>query len=1781
MPAFDFIWEVLQACERASASGSRSVCASCPSRCVLPVRLCGAAALPPCSVPLHRCAQNRPQCHTLQPIAPTRRLNSTTSTAIEHSGRRQPSAMSGPFRSGGPFRGVTGTGAAGAPAGSTAAGASAASASAAMPAPSSVPISHSTPSLFTLGQQQQARFSLHHHQQAQMQMQGRAGGGAGIAGAGSVPRSNDAAAYASMSRVGSGGGGGGVGSAGPGSDSPTASVETGEDDDRRSQSQSQSHSHLASAPLGLRASLSGTSLQAGGVGGGDPDLDSPAGMGMGLGLGYFEAEDTEGDGQQHLPQPQRRSHRQRRHNPSSSPTDSDTDLTRPAGGGVRSERSWSEAGSAADSDEDDAGSDIDDQDQRRGLDRSALDLDELASQGGGDRGGGGGGGDDSDSTASGATNASTGGDGSRGGKPSRSGGGSDDGGGGGGWYGQGRSLSNASSVASRFVHLDEEVSLGEQASEDELRRQRKEAAERKRLRDAADQRMPCPPMCGVSWGIHGQLVYFSNLPLLTHYLVTNQRRRAAPHGGATSSAAGPSSLTIDGSDPSSSSGLQVNLLTSPNQLLAAEEVDHEEEENSAWAGAAAMSAAAATAAPSSHPAASQLLIDIDEVLPRSYFDLLKLPYVAAHLGYVVGDDLPEPASLDDYAAAAEGDNEEAEGPPSPAQEELPVAAEEKQQGASSASVAPAVAPAASAPTEDKNAAAGAGATSTADASSSSQAPLLPAVLDLGSIDLESINLTTGGGSSVTTLSGGGSTSAAKVPLQQQQPQQQTLKPSGSMSSLPRGEGSNTQLDELALGYDLLDELDSDGLAGSAFGSGAAGGEDFFSSFFHSTLQLGVVSTSLPAYGVGSAGASATGPSAFVKPGGSNMVPPLPSAMPAASAAVAAPDAANAKSAPSGSTPQRQSSDDAARAAAAGAGAAAASSPAASAAAGAVAPSTATAASAIAGASPGAGSVGGVGGTPALHSWSALSSSLIRSGGLGSVLAPASIVSPGAGVGAGVVGPQSYARRRIRINTSLLIMDCSAVIPVSPGLAGAYVLAGASASEICRTNQSVAAEWGRADLAATWNLAALACSDLVLDRVATPSLTPWSEHPLGGRLAEELIRQYLRIGDVQTVAMLASVFSGAPQCGERGQQALATNQGLLAPLLPSRGAPTVVQWQEIEGAPIVNTYSITGSSGSGATGMHEALAKIRGAGEDQHAVTSAGAGAASVSPPSVNQRRTPSPAVPLPPSASASAGASSSTSVSAGILGGILVAPAHPMSLLASTPDASSRTWGPGSKAARILGAPFAVATVGVGTPSGTGPAGGPLARVLSSAAVSSSYSSGTASPSDSIYNTNANQRLKWKTGPSLPGQGASSSEETRGRAASSVSRQEMQAAEASRIARIAEDGGGPHNNHHAGLAMNSPPSASRSIGATPHGATGGLTPTAASVSADGSTSVTPSGSNTALVTLEGDDAESTSEDETQQQSEQQHPRHQSSPPAFKTGPPPLLHVRVDHVDLYRLLYAEYLYRLGLFAARARLLKGLLDPQVDSMHVLTGFDLAEGLCGINQVCASCGRECGPLSRQDREAEAETQMRLHHQAVAELGSAADGTLVPLAAIPLSPPRCRSCLHAASRCSVCELAVRGVLLCCFVCGHGGHSDHLASWFAAAEREGAAAAVCPTGCGCRCVEEGGLDLYTRAQRKAQREEEAAAAAAAASQRHRSKRHLSKHHSHHASRGSLGGEDADDADRPEGADDSAAAAAHLRALDGELDPSLAGYDRSGLLVESDHTEEQMTHFWNPANTML
>ncbi|CAH3138838.1 unnamed protein product [Porites lobata] len=60
-----------------------------------------------------------------------------------------------------------------------------------------------------------------------------------------------------------------------------------------------------------------------------------------------------------------------------------------------------------------------------------------------------------------------------------------------------------------------------------------------------------------------------------------------------------------------------------------------------------------------------------------------------------------------------------------------------------------------------------------------------------------------------------------------------------------------------------------------------------------------------------------------------------------------------------------------------------------------------------------------------------------------------------------------------------------------------------------------------------------------------------------------------------------------------------------------------------------------------------------------------------------------------------------------------------------------------------------------------------------------------------------------------------------------------------------------------------------------------------------------------------------------------------------------------------------------------------------------------------------------------------------------------------------QCWSCKAMGLQCVICHVAVRGASNFCVACGHGGHTYHLKAWFESMD-------VCPSGCGCRCLEVG-----------------------------------------------------------------------------------------------------------------
>lgn len=65
----------------------------------------------------------------------------------------------------------------------------------------------------------------------------------------------------------------------------------------------------------------------------------------------------------------------------------------------------------------------------------------------------------------------------------------------------------------------------------------------------------------------------------------------------------------------------------------------------------------------------------------------------------------------------------------------------------------------------------------------------------------------------------------------------------------------------------------------------------------------------------------------------------------------------------------------------------------------------------------------------------------------------------------------------------------------------------------------------------------------------------------------------------------------------------------------------------------------------------------------------------------------------------------------------------------------------------------------------------------------------------------------------------------------------------------------------------------------------------------------------------------------------------------------------------------------------------------------------------------------------------------------------------------PCCSNCKKPLLTCTLCRLPVRGAAICCLLCSHGGHTEHLKKWFDKYD-------VCAYGCGCKCVQQSTLQI-------------------------------------------------------------------------------------------------------------
>ncbi|XP_076142873.1 GATOR2 complex protein WDR59 isoform X2 [Alosa pseudoharengus] len=124
----------------------------------------------------------------------------------------------------------------------------------------------------------------------------------------------------------------------------------------------------------------------------------------------------------------------------------------------------------------------------------------------------------------------------------------------------------------------------------------------------------------------------------------------------------------------------------------------------------------------------------------------------------------------------------------------------------------------------------------------------------------------------------------------------------------------------------------------------------------------------------------------------------------------------------------------------------------------------------------------------------------------------------------------YGSRPIKPAGKVIIQEISCLLPVHKALGETYVLNVNDIHDTCQKNAAAALTVGRRDLAKVWALASAATSvDLSPDSDPDAD-TPWARHPFGRHLLETLLDHYSQMSDVQSLAMLCSVFQaqGSPQ-----------------------------------------------------------------------------------------------------------------------------------------------------------------------------------------------------------------------------------------------------------------------------------------------------------------------------------------------------------------------------------------------------------------------------------------------------------------------------------------------------------------------------------------------------------------------------------------------------------------------------------------------------------------------------
>lgn len=217
---------------------------------------------------------------------------------------------------------------------------------------------------------------------------------------------------------------------------------------------------------------------------------------------------------------------------------------------------------------------------------------------------------------------------------------------------------------------------------------------------------------------------------------------------------------------------------------------------------------------------------------------------------------------------------------------------------------------------------------------------------------------------------------------------------------------------------------------------------------------------------------------------------------------------------------------------------------------------------------------------------------------------------------------------------------------------------------------------------------------------------------------------------------------------------------------------------------------------------------------------------------------------------------------------------------------------------------------------------------------------------------------------------------------------------------------------------------------------------------------------------------------------------------------------VSKFDLYKLIYADFLFGLGQHTQHALVLRHVSDP--DARHeALTGWNCTDLKCALSVSCSACGSLCeckgkytapphltqvAPIAASARSsnitsisslagpnpgnvgsfgAELRRDSKANSGASSSAGYFSAGAVTAVgnlnvhsvnhggahgqvAAVAVHQA-CGDCSTFGVRCALCNAPVKGLCMICVHCGHGGHPAHMKHWFASNT-------LCPTGCGCVC---------------------------------------------------------------------------------------------------------------------